>query len=180
MRASLTARKVVDAFAAHRPVCDDPAICGLRMFVAKTGDDCSMYVRAEMQHHVREALDEGTAVPEYALTWLSYYPRGLWSLQNEQREGIIAAVQRVVGLERLLESMRQAHAASEWWQAHCLFWAARDEIGRTEGWATMWDGSTYLDVIKVWLPISSPVNLITIALLQEFPGSSELTLSEGA
>ena len=49
-------RKVIDAFAAQRPVSPDPTLCGMRHLALDVSDDSSVYAKKEMENHMKAGV----------------------------------------------------------------------------------------------------------------------------
>eukprot|EP01043_Picozoa_sp_COSAG02_P013690 COSAG02_NODE_552_length_20429_cov_28.014068_12_plen_630_part_00 len=129
---------MVDAFAAHRPVCADTAMVGLRIWQPLRGDECSLYVKNNIEYHIRAGLDSETEqLPTCVEQWLMHHP----SEHNGARDDLIASAIRVVGTPRLLTMLKTAAAdANNDWLTCCLCEAWRVDKIREVGRAEVWSG----------------------------------------
>eukprot|EP01046_Picozoa_sp_COSAG06_P029309 COSAG06_NODE_2708_length_6408_cov_2.142970_1_plen_1860_part_00 len=106
-------RKAVDAFSANRPVCTDPAMCGLRIWEAQGGNDCTMYVKREIEQHIRSGLDLSAEVlPPCINEWICHYP---FKHGDAQPDHLLTALYRVLGTERLEKMVGPALEAGDDW-----------------------------------------------------------------
>jgi tetratricopeptide (TPR) repeat protein len=119
-------RKVVDAFAAQRPVSPDPRLCGMRHWTVDVSDDSSVYVKKEMENHVKAGvghITEGGELIPYVQDWLSHYPDLIYP-DLISPDLITRAVGAVMGADKSMQIAHKAAANENWWLAYaaCFAW----------------------------------------------------------
>jgi hypothetical protein len=126
-------RKVVDAFAAQRPA--SAQVHGMRMWIGQ--DECTRYVRQQIEHHIRSSLDlTADGIDSCVEAWLSHYPvQAVMASQIWHQDELGFALARVVGIGRIQAIVHNAAERGDHWlvfcadQVHFMSLLANDGIG---------------------------------------------------
>ena len=100
--------KVVDAFAAARPVSPRKKLCGLRVWPSQSESDCATYVKNHIEHHIRGSLTDEPSegrLPAHVEAWLVYPIPG---------DSIVDATFKAIGVDRLRSAFAAVESEANW------------------------------------------------------------------
>ena len=139
-------QKAVSAFGAHRPHHPDPAMLGLRSWCCQKGNDCALYVRNEVEHHIRGGLDLSEAkLPSCVGDWVRCYA---------PEDDLEDRLTFVLGTERWLALRKDAlDTRDDWlaWQANNRWmWCFIQEFGTSQWIHSDAAGSNFAPILPTW------------------------------
>jgi tetratricopeptide (TPR) repeat protein len=127
------------------------------MWQAQAIDVCSMYVKQNIEHHIRSALDVTEEhLPPCIEEWICHWPHQTSFLDTplDFPDEIVAVARRILGLDRLAKVRDAALEKGDDWLVLMGHEAWLSELGREVGPKVIWEDGKYSAEIGKIMPVA--------------------------